>query len=98
MQLVIQRDFGVHLAFIFETDVGVVQNLHRLARHLGAFGHGIAEVGKGHHGDARLLAQMTDLGGGLDGGVGQLLGVGHDVDGGVRQEHRAPLRHQQRQA
>ena len=64
---------GRHLAFIFEIDVVArVHDLHRVADALQEAALGIAEIGIGQEGDARLMAHPPRHGGGLDRDLGEL--------------------------
>ncbi len=97
-QAVVQRDVRRHLAVILEVDAALVEDPDGLHHALGTFAGRMAEGGIGKQRHARLVAHAPGHAGRLLGDVGDLLRIGHVVNGRIGHHHRAPSAERDRHA
>ena len=83
----VQGDVGAHVAVIFEIDLALVENPHRLAHTFGPLARRIAEGRERQKRHARRHAESRRDASGLHGDVGQVFSIGLSRDRGIGDKH-----------
>src|SRR3546814_12012318 len=93
LQGVVQRHVGLHLAVVLEVRLALVEQMDGVADTLRGRVPGVAEVGVGQQGNARLVAKGEGMGGGLMLDVRKFLAVRQFVHRSVGAEERQTQQH-----